>query len=62
MRKENSKSKKLKWIADALMSEVQKPEEEIDWEYVKLCEILLSSFLHIENFPNGELKNGSIRS
>ncbi len=45
MRKENSKSKKLKWIADALMSEVQKPEEEIDWEYVKLCEILLSSFL-----------------
>jgi hypothetical protein len=27
------------------MSEVQKPEEEIDWEYVKLCEILLSSFL-----------------
>jgi len=44
MRKENSKSKKLKWIADALMSEVQKPEEEIDWEYVKLCEILLSSF------------------
>lgn len=56
MRKKNSKSKKLKWIADALMNEIEKPEEEIDWEYVKLCEILLSSFLPQRKLSKWEIK------
>lgn len=44
MKKHKPMSSQLKWLADTLMNEMDKPEEEIDWEYVKLCEILLSSF------------------
>ena len=44
MTEKDPKSTVMKKIADALMSEMNKPDNEIDWEYVELCEELLANF------------------
>ena len=44
MTEKDPKSTVMKKIADALMSEMNKPDNEIDWEYVELCEKTLAAF------------------
>ncbi len=44
MKKHDLKSSVLKKTADSLMNELNKADDEIDWEYVKLCEEILANF------------------
>ena len=44
MTEKDQKSTVMKKIADTLMSEMNKPGNEIDWEYIELCEKTLAAF------------------
>lgn len=56
MQEHKPKSPRLEWIADALMDEIEKPDKEIDWEYVELCEKLLSSFTEQKKHSKWEVR------
>ncbi|MBO5300409.1 MAG: hypothetical protein J6B51_10110 [Clostridia bacterium] len=44
MTEKDPKSTVMKKIADAITAEMNKPDNEIDWEYIELCEKTLAAF------------------
>ena len=45
MSKSQTKVNQLKWLADSIINELEKPDDEIDWEFIEICEDLTKIFM-----------------
>lgn len=55
MSKSQTEARQLKWLADSIINEMEKPDDKIDWEFIEICEELTKIFLGEKQLSEEEI-------